>query len=237
MSGIERMESLKCLAYTPALFDSLEHYMQTIAPVNNRTPKALRLDEYDDQRGQLLLIVDSRGKIRATCSVVSEMHPERNFRYAKTFGRLHIDQGISHRVIDRYFEPRMYSWLEDKGIEHVYFTVNEGHERVLEWACRRHGDRRGARYHNRDNPGVGLGIRQNSAPHSALIFERHVWQYCIYFAPDGQFFLKREERPLPPRAEYIFRKEFPRATRNWDGLSHHSEIATEQASAPHGGAS
>jgi hypothetical protein len=58
-------------------------------------------------------------------------------------------------------------------------------------------------------------MRKGMRPYDKFIFEQYTWQSVIYYSPDNQFFLIREEKPLNNDMLTVFKREYPNATQNW----------------------
>jgi hypothetical protein len=209
------MQDFHALEYDATKHKNLiEEYMSTTDIKNNKTPKAFRLSEYDRINGTLFIVLDPSNKIRAVSSVVLE--EGLNGKCAKIYGRFHIDLGVSHTVIDRFFEPMTFDWCAKRQVRQLFFTINEGNHKVLDWSARRVGERRNSFRGNKYHQGIGSEIRAGLVPYGKLIFERYCWQYAIYYSPDGKWFLDRPVKDLDDRARVILMREFPNGTQNWD---------------------
>jgi hypothetical protein len=213
-------ENFSCVMYRPgdeACERLLETYFTITDVENNKTRKNLRVEMYDGTRGALFFVVETAsGKPVGLTSCVR--YDEDGVVSAKIWHRLHLMPEVPRTVIDRYLEPATFDWCLANDIHHVWVTFNESMPRTAAWAAARMGERRNA---VRPNPfsSVGREIRQNWKPHGKLIFERHTWQYVIYYSPDGKFFLRRDEKDLDSHLHEVFRKEFPDATRDWIELA------------------
>jgi hypothetical protein len=207
--------NLRAEVYVPEKHAKMiEAYMATTPVVNNRTPKALRLSDYSGDTGALFLVIDETDHILAVSSVVCE---EGLFgRAAKIYGRFHISKGVPHTIIDRFFEPMTFAWCEEHEIDKLFLTINSGNFRVLDWVCRRMGERRRSLRVNPFAPDLGREKRCGFVPLNHLIFERHCWQYALYYSKDRHWFLERPQRSLDIQAAKIFEREFPIATQNWN---------------------
>ncbi len=175
-------------------------------PVNNRTPKQLRLAEYEGGQGALFLLLDSEQHVYGLSNVI--LSAENGFDVAKIYGRFHLRPEAPQTVIDHYFEPATFAWCKERGVERLFVTVNKGHLRTWGLLCRRIARSRG-----RINPHLSEGqeFRVGFQPYARMILERNTWQYVIYYSPDGRFPLSREERPLDPEAWTIAKESFPDA--------------------------
>ncbi len=220
--------NLTCVVYKDELGSLLHAYMKRSAPPNNRDPKRLRLADYDGVKGDLFLLIDKENQIRATAAVTLE--PQGNEAYAKIYGRLHLERCVLPSAIDRFFEPAMFSWCLERGIDKLFMTVNEGSLRTWDWLCRRIGRRRAGNRPNVYAPQLGAHFRREFRPHHAMILERGVWQYVIYYEPGQRFTLRRPERPLPLAARRIARREFHDSTSDWDELYPDLEDSQNKAS-------
>jgi hypothetical protein len=207
--------NLRAETYNPLKHaQMIETYMATTSVVNNMTPKALRLTDYDGIKGALFLVIDETERIVAVSSVLAEqglLGPA-----AKIYGRFHIAPGVPHTIIDRFFEPMTFSWCEENEIDNLFLTINAGNFRVLDWVCRRMGERCKSLRFNRYAPNLGREKRSGFVPLDNLIFERHCWQYVLYYSKDKVWFLERPQKPLDMHARQIFDREFPSATQNWN---------------------
>ncbi len=205
-------DHFRCETYNPSIHDDLIHdYMARADAPNNTSPRALRLKDYTDDKGALFLLIDNEDQIRGVTSVILE----EGIPAAKIYGRLHIEKGIPHSIIDRFFEPSLFAWCLERKIRNVFMTINQENYRVLDWTSRRVGERRNTHRPNAYTPQIGAEIRSSFVPLDRLIFERFTWQYVIYSSADGGWFLKRDEKPLDSLAKDIFKREFPIATQNW----------------------
>lgn len=174
---------------------------------NNADWKRLRMDQYNGTDGDLFLILDERNKIWAMSSVI--LTQEAGGPTVKVYGRFHVVPGCPHSIIDGMLEPASFKWIEDRNIQNVYLTINQGHLRTLEWVARRCGINRGRNRSNSYGHSYGHNIRSGWVAHPRLIWEREVWQYCIYYSQNSQFFLDRPSKELDAEGDSIFRKNLP----------------------------
>ena len=197
--------------------ERLDRYIATTDIKNNSTRKELRVDMYDNVKGALFLAVHKeRNEIDAMTSCVK--FDEHGILSAKVWHRLHIKNNVPTTILDAYFEEATYKWCYDNNIERLWVVFNEPHPRTAYWAASRMGERRNANRPNKFSDHFGHEIRAGWRPHYKLIYERNNWNYVIYYSPDNQFFLQREERPLNRESIEVFKREFPNATQDWDEL-------------------
>lgn len=204
----------------------IDRYISSTPIKNNQTRKELRIDMYDNVNGALFLVVHKiRNEIDAMTSCVK--FNENGILSAKVWHRLHIKNNVPTTILDVYFEEATYKWCYDNNIERLWVVFNEPHPRTAYWAASRMGERRNANRPNKFSDQFGHEIRAGWRPHYNLIYERNNWNYVIYYSPDGQFFLQREERPLNIEAIKVFKREFPDATQNWNELQGDYQISKE----------
>lgn len=203
------MSEIKCVTYNPNYDHLLDQYFkQTGGEIrNNHSKKALRLNEYDGKNAELFLVIQNDTTIIGMSSIFTE-HLTPQTRCARLYSRLHITPTFSQWLIDKYLEPALHQWIISQDIQHCYLTVNEGHERTLQWVCARLGKKRAKKLPNSYGYTIGQQTRQSWKPHSKLIYERHTWQYCLFSSPNDEFFLKRDEKSIDPKFEYILTKHF-----------------------------
>lgn len=210
------MSSYTCHTYVPGEGQSeelLDSYLSETTVENNRTRKNLRVDLYDGKNGVLFLLLEDRRVVGMTSCV---RHDEAGVASAKVWHRLHILPHVPHSMIDRYFEPKTFEWCRAGNIERLWVTFNDSTPRIAGWAAARMGERRNAARPNPYANSFGEEIRRGWRPHHKMIYERGVWQYVIYYSPNGKPFLKRVEKELDDEMVQIFKREFPNATRRWN---------------------
>lgn len=214
---IEDFEFLQYIPNDPRHEDLLERYMASTDIVNNSTRKNLKIHLYDGDKGVLFLVVHKgRNEVDAMTSCVK--YNEDNILSAKVWHRLHIKNNVPTTVLDVYFEEATYKWCYDNNIQRLWVTFNEHQPRIAYWAAGRMGERRNANRPNKFSEHFGHEIRTGWRPYNKLIYEMFTWQYVIYYSPDNQFFLNREERPLNTESLEVFKREFPNAAQDWDEL-------------------
>lgn len=206
--------------------DLLDKYISSTDIKNNKTRKELRVDQYDNINGALFLVVHKeRNEIDAMSSCVK--YNEHGILSAKVWHRLHIKNNVPTTVLDVYFEEATYKWCHDNNVQRLWVVFNESTPRIAHWAAGRMGERRNANRPNKFSDHYGHAIRTGWRPYDKLIYERNTWQYVIYYSPDPQFFLTREEKPLNIETTKIFKREFPNATRNWNELQRDNKVSEE----------
>ena len=178
---------MKLVQYNHEYKNLLEKYfLHTDTPINNRNHKAIKSHLYDNINGMLFLIID-KDEIVATHGVM--LVTENNIISAKYPHRLHIRSDYSihlNSIIDKFFDPALYEWLEPKNIRRVYSTVNEGNEMPLFWSSHRHS-RRCIEYVGEFGKKIRL---QNWYVYPKLVEEMHCWQYISYSCPDDIWWYK-----------------------------------------------
>lgn len=216
LGSADSIDEFNFLQYVPNNAEHealLEHYMSTTDIDNNSTRKKLKVNLYDNVAGALFLLVHKKNNtIDAMTSCVR--YDEHDIASAKVWHRLHIKNNVPNTAIDIYFEQATYKWCYDNNIQRLWVTFNEDTPRTAYWAAGRMGERRNA---NRPNTFTQFGneIRAGWRPHDKIIFEKSTWQFVIYYSPNNQFFLRRDERPLNTETTAVFKREFPNATQNW----------------------
>jgi hypothetical protein len=213
----EPLENFQCIHYIPGNSqheELLENYMKTTDVENNNSRKNLKLHLYDGIDGVLFLIVNSRtNSIDAMSSCVK--YTENSIVSAKVWHRLHIKPNVPKGILDMYFEPNTFKWCMDSNIDRLWMTFNETNVRAALWASIQMGERRNIIRPNKKSNMYCDHMRKGMRPYDKFIFEKYTWQSVIYYSPDNQFFLTREEKPLNNDMVTVFKREYPNATQNW----------------------
>lgn len=196
----------RCEKLCPKLLPQLEDYMRRSAPPNNRSPKELKLSLLNDRDGVLFVLLDREDKIRATSGVLRRNLGDQAF--AKIYFRFHIEKGVPHSIIDRYFEPATFKWCRENKLNNIYITVNVGHERTLAWVAARLGIHGCYQYPNPYDP-TSADIRDQFRPCLDLIFDSYTWQYAFYRTESGRFDHAFDTKPVGPGILKLLAREFP----------------------------
>ena len=213
----EPLENFQCIHYisgNPQHEELLDRYMETTDVKNNNSRKNLRIHLYDGINGILFLIINLRtNSIDAMASCVK--YVENDIVSAKVWHRLHIKPNVHKGVMDMYFEPNIFKWCTENNIDRLWMTFNESNVRAALWGSIQMGERRNINRPNKKSNMYGDHMRKGMRPYDKFIFERNTWQSVIYYSPDNQFFLTREEKPLNNDMVTVFKREYPNATQNW----------------------
>ena len=192
---------MKFLRYTPEYQGLLESYFNNPdTPDNNSSHKKIKSHLYDGENGILFCIEDNCEIVAVFGAILVKL--DNNTVCAKIPHRLHVRKDYTkyhNMFIDKFFEPALYDWLEQKQIFNLMQTVNEGNERAGFVSWLRHTRRRKyAKMYVNDFGKQFIDGNWNVLP--VLINEMNTWQYCAWVSINGTDWNKkwRETKNISP---------------------------------------
>lgn len=176
---------MECVLLGPNSLNLLERYfLHPLSPVNNSGHSHFKTELYDGNKGIMFLLVDNDEIIATYGAIIVQL--DNDTVAAKLPHRLHVRRDYSKDYfdfIDKWFEPRIFSWLAERGINNVMMTINEGNERPMYLGGTRHYRRRKYAKSYLCSHGQKL-LEHGWYIQPYLILEQNVWQYVFWNSLD-----------------------------------------------------
>ena len=195
---------MKFCKYDESYISLLEKYFYHPAtPDNNTSHKKFKTHLYNDIDGVCGFLVDNDEIVAISSAMVVK---ENNIVSCKYPHRFHVRQdyvNIKNRFLDQHWEPFLFSWLENKNIDNLYFTVNVGNEVALLWSIKNTRRRNHVNYINETGKKTAA---DNWYVLPYVTEEMYTWQYVVY--KNTWVYSHRAKQPINEKVTEYLNKNF-----------------------------